>query len=317
MARLGNTSRVTRRRRARSTIPSTRSDASTFRTSAPRSTASSRCSRRRRTCSDDAPAAPGVSTTTASSGARSTAAAAAARRMRSGRRRGVVDEDQHALGHGLGDDRRADPLELGVHATRHEAQAELAQRRQVRLREEPLERDRRPLGRVDVAVAHPLAERERAHVDQLDLVGGGEDLVRDALVHRRAGDRGDRVGDRVEMLDVAGAHDVDAGIEQDLHVLPALRARRPRRVGVGELIDQRDGRRSSQDGVRVHLLDGDPAMLDPPARDDLEAVQELLGLGASVRLDEADDEVGAPRRIGDGPPRASGRSCPTPGAMPR
>ena len=64
--------------------------------------------------------------------------------------------------------------------------------------------------RIDVAVAHPLAQRERAHVDELDLVGGGEDLVRDPLVDRRPGDGRDGVRDRVEVLDVAGADDIDA-----------------------------------------------------------------------------------------------------------
>ena len=280
-----------------------------FRTSAPRSTASSRCSRRRRSCSDDAPAAPGVSTTTAMSGARSTAAAAAARRMARGVAADLVDEDQHALGHRLGDDRRADPLELGVHATRDEAQAELSQGREVRLREEPVQRDRRPLGRIDVAVAHPLAERERAHVHQLDLIRGGEDLVRDALVDRRTGDRGDRVGDRVEVLDVAGADDVDAGVEQDLHVLPALRARRPGRVGVGELVDQGDRRRSSQDGVRVHLLDRRRRDARP---DDAGRSRGHPGASRSraVRAPRRSRPPG-PCRVptADGPPRASGRSC--------
>ena len=54
---------------------------------------------------------------------------------------------------------------------RDDPQRDLAQRRQVGLGEEAVERDRRPLGRVDVAVAHPLAQRVRAHVHELDLVG--------------------------------------------------------------------------------------------------------------------------------------------------
>ena len=50
-----------------------------------------------------------------------------------------------------------------------------------------------------------------------------------------------------------------------------------------------------QDRVGVHLLDDDAAILDPPARDDLEPVEQLLGLRPAVRLDEADDEVRAAR----------------------
>ena len=38
------------------------------------------------------------------------------------------------------------------------------------------------------------------------------------------------------------ADDVDARVADDLHVLPALLARRPGHVGVGQLVDERDGR---------------------------------------------------------------------------
>ena len=67
---------------------------------------------------------------------------------------------------------------------RDQPQRELAQRRQVRLGEELLERDLRPIGRVDVAVLHPLAEGVGAHVDELDLVRREEDIVGEALVDR-------------------------------------------------------------------------------------------------------------------------------------
>ena len=42
------------------------------------------------------------------------------------------------------------------------------------------------LRRVDVAVAHPLAEGVRAHVDELDLVGEREDLVGEPFADRGA-----------------------------------------------------------------------------------------------------------------------------------
>ena len=62
---------------------------------------------------------------------------------------------------------------------------------------------------------------------------------------------------------------------------------------MGELVDQGDGRPSLQDGEGVHLLDDDAAVLDPLARDDLEAVEELEGMRPPVRLDEADHDVRA------------------------
>ena len=74
-----------------------------------------------------------------------------------------------------------------------------------------------------------------------------------------------------------------------------------RGVRVGELVDERDRRLPREDGVGVHLLDDDPAVLDASARHDLEAVEELLGLGPAVRLDEADDEVRPARRSADAP----------------
>ena len=192
--------------------------------------------------------------------------------------------------------RRSDTLELGVDSTGHEAQRKLAERSQIRLREEPVERDPGSIRRVDVAVAHPLAERVRAHVDEFDLVGRGEDLVRDPLVHRGARDRRYRVGDRVQVLDVAGADHVDPGVEQDVDVLPALGIRRTRGVGMCQLVDQGDRGMSRQDGIGIHLIDHDPAILDSPTWHDLEALEQLLGLGSAVGLDEADDEIGPASR---------------------
>ena len=72
---------------------------------------------------------------------------------------------------------------------------------------------------------------------------------------------------------------------------------------------ERDRRLPRDDRVGVHLLDDDAAVLDPPARHDLEAVEQLDRVRPPVRLDEADHEVRAARRAGGAPPRASGRSC--------
>ena len=73
--------------------------------------------------------------------------------------------------------------------------------------------------------------------------------------------------------------DVDPGVADDLDVLPALRPGRPGHVRVGQLVDEGDGRVPGHDRVRVHLLDDDAAVVDPPTRDDLEAVEQLRGRG--------------------------------------
>ena len=178
------------------------------------------------------------------------------------RRRAAVDEDQDAIGHERQLLARDRVLELALDAPGHQPQAQLAQRGQVRLREEPVEGDLRALGRVDVAVLHPLPQRVRAHVDELDLVRGQQHVVGEALVDRGAGDRRDGVGHARDVLDVHRGHDVDARVADDLDVLPALGPCRARDVGVGELVDERDGRPALEDGDGVHLLDHDAAVLD-------------------------------------------------------
>ena len=95
------------------------------------------------------------------------------------------------------------------------------------------------LGRVDVAVGQPAAQRLGGHVLELDLVGRAHDGVRHRLALGHAGDLLDDVVDRLEVLDVDGRDHVDARVEDLLDVLPALRVARARHVGVRELVDQR------------------------------------------------------------------------------
>ena len=70
--------------------------------------------------------------------------------------------------------------------------------------------------------------------------------------------------------------------------------RHPGHVGVGELVDERDLRRSGEDGVDVHLLEHRASVghraceARPRGRRSASAVS-----GAAVGLDEADDHVGA------------------------
>ena len=106
-----------------------------------------------------------------------------------------------------------------------------------------------------------------------------------------------------------GADDVDAGVPDDLHVLPALLARRAGHVRVGQLVDERHGGLAGEDGVRVHLLDDDAAVLDAAAGHDLESLEQRAVRGSAVRLHEARRRRRCPGRRGGGPPRACGRSC--------
>ena len=72
-------------------------------------------------------------------------------------------------------------VELVVDPVGQPQQGQLAERGQVADPEVRRERGVDLVGLVDVAVRHPPAQRLGGHVDQLDLVGGADHLVRDGL----------------------------------------------------------------------------------------------------------------------------------------
>ena len=103
----------------------------------------------------------------------------------------------------------------------------------------------------------------------------------------------DDVSQAFEVLDVDGADDGDAGAEDVFDILPAFFVNRSRRVGVGNLVDQRHGWLTAHDGVRVHLLDRHALVDDLLARDNLESLRNFGRPLSAVRLQKADDRVGA------------------------
>ena len=184
-------------------------------------------------------------------------------------------------------------LEGVVDPVGHPQQRQLAQRRQVAGAEVVGQRGVDAVGAVDVAVGHAPAERLGRHVDQLDLVGGPDDPVGDRLALADPGDALDDVVDRLEVLDVDGGDDVDAGGEQLADVLPPLVVAQAGHVGVGELVDERHLGSAGHHGVDVHLLDRRAAVGHRPAGHDLEVGDLLRGVRPAVGLDEAHDDVGA------------------------
>ena len=149
------------------------------------------------------------------------------------------------------------------------------------------------LGRVDVAVGHAPAQRLGRHVDQLDLVGGADDGVGHGLALATPVIRSTTSLSDSRCWTLTVEIDVDPRVEQLLDVLPALLVRDARRVGVGELVDQRDGGPSGEDGVEIHLLERRAAVLHLRAGHDREVAELGRGRGPAVRLDVADDHVGA------------------------
>ena len=95
------------------------------------------------------------------------------------------------------------------------------------------------------------------------------------------------------MLDVEGGVDVDPGVEQFEHVLPALGVAGAGGVGVGELVDQHELRPAADDGLQVHFREMRAAVVDGFARHEVQAGEQRLGFDASVGFDHADDQIGA------------------------
>ena len=182
---------------------------------------------------------------------------------------------------------------LGLDVLGHLAQADLAQRRQVLDPEEVVEGGLDVLAGVDLAGAQARDQRLGGEVDQHDLVGRAEHRVGHRLAHRDPGQLGDPVVERLQVLDVDRGEDVDPGRQHVGDVLVALPVLEPRRVGVGELVDQRQLRAAGEQRRQVHLLDVDVAVGDAAARHHLEPERLVGRLLALVRLQVADRHVAA------------------------
>ena len=122
----------------------------------------------------------------------------------------------------------------------HPQQRQLPQRGEVARLEVVRERGVDLLGGVDVAVREPAAQRLGGDVDQLDLFRAADHLVGHGFPLPHTGDPLDDVVERLQVLDVHRGDHVDARVEQLLDVLPALGVPGAGRVGVGELVDERD-----------------------------------------------------------------------------
>ena len=142
--------------------------------------------------------------------------------------------------------RPGDPLllhqiaQIAIDMLGHDPQRHFAQRGQVALPEKIFRR-RRPRGRRDRLCLRAAARAAlRREVDEYDLVGQIEDGIGNGLPHGGTSDLPDGVAPAFEVLDVDRGENVDAGVEQFNDVLVALRMTRTGRVGVRELVDERE-----------------------------------------------------------------------------
>ncbi len=207
-----------------------------------------------------------------------------------------TDAHQHALPRCPG---AGDGVVLAIFAHRRidaiggRAQRELAQGDQVALAEERIDRVPCLLRQVHLAFVQASDQIIRWQIDQLDFVGAFEHAVGHGFAHAHAGDLRNHVVEAFHVLHVDRGVDIDAGIEQFHHILPALGVARAGVVGVRQLIDQQQRGAAQQRGIEIELRERDAAMLQPLRRQDLQAFEQRLGFRAAVQLDIADDHVDA------------------------
>ena len=125
-------------------------------------------------------------------------------------------------------------------------------------------------------------------VDQHHFVGAVEHGIGHGFGHAHAGNAPDHVVQAVQVLDVDGGEHVDAGRQQLFHILPALGMARAGRVGVGQLVDQDQGRRGGQGGIEVELAQRLAAVGEHGRGEQVQAIEQGGGVGAAVGFEHAD-----------------------------
>src|SRR5581483_6917735 len=173
------------------------------------------------------------------------------------------------------------------------SQCELAQRIQIALTEEIAKRLLHFFGLVDLSLPQAVAQLLDRDVDVDHLVGTIEKRVGHRLAHADAGDPCNGVVQRLEVLNVHGRHDVDAGVEEFEDVLIPLLVFAAWNVGMRQFVDDDDIRTTCDDPVDVHLLHRHAAVFHLAPRNDLEVLYLRVGIGAPVGFDDADRDVQA------------------------
>jgi hypothetical protein len=149
------------------------------------------------------------------------------------------------------------------------------------------------LGRVDVAVGQPPPQRLGGHVDQLELISRAHHPVRYRLPLHHPGDSFNDIVEGLEVLQVDGRDHVDSCVQQLLDVLPALGIAGTGHVRVGQFVDERQLRVTSQQGITVEFFEHLAAVFDRLSRQDLQIPQLLCGLLSTVGVDPPDHDVSA------------------------
>ena len=212
----------------------------------------------------------------------------------------LTDADQHPLSRPrTGDGPRLHlRQQLLVNAFGGPPQGQFAQRRQIGRREELLEGPRRLIGDVDLALLEALNQVLGREVDEFHGIGAGKDGVGHRLAHPDVGDLRHHIVETLHMLNVDGGVDVDAVVQQLEYVLITLGVATAGRVGMGQFVDDREPGMTRDQPVEVHVVKPLALVLDAATRKHGKALDEGLRFLATVRLDNADDDVDAVRFLG-------------------
>ena len=171
------------------------------------------------------------------------------------------------------------------------AQSQFAQRNQVPFAEKVLDSALGLAADIDFALIEPLAQIVRGKVHQHHVVRGVKEGIGDGLSHLHAGDPADDVIQTFQMLDVNGGEDVNPGLQQFVHILPALWMAGAGGITVRQLIHQNQRRTAGEGGVEIELIHVAPAVGEPPRRQGAQALQHRGGLFPAVGLRHANQNI--------------------------
>ncbi|MDQ0622427.1 hypothetical protein QFZ39_001637 [Paraburkholderia graminis] len=180
---------------------------------------------------------------------------------------------------------------MRVDAIGRTSQGKLAQRNQIAFAKEVAHRALGLLREIHLAVAHAIEQFLGGQIDQRDFVGAIEHAVGHGLPHANAGDLPHHVVQTFEVLNVDGRVDVDAGVEQFIHVLPALQMPRALHVRMREFVDEYQLRLAGQRRVEVELAELATAIFDVRERQHVETFEQRRRFATPMRFGDADHHV--------------------------
>ena len=190
--------------------------------------------------------------------------------------------------------------ELLIDGLSRSPKGELPQRGEIAGREIVLKSVFGGLGDVNLSFFQPLNEIVRRDIDNLDVVGAIDYRVGNCLSNPDLGDLGHDIIEAFDVLDVDGGVDIDAGSQQFLDVATTLGVAAPGCIGMSEFIDEHQLGSALEDGIEIHLLQIMALISNPPSRYDLQALEQGLGLLASMGLNHPDHDVDLLMLLGPG-----------------